>query len=334
MRCDVRRSIHRGLVVATLAIVNAIVPIFGHAQQADGTAPTFEVATIKLNKSGEPNQFIRGEPGGRITVINMPARQLIVFAYQLQPFQLVDGPPWTESDHFDMIAKLEGNGNLPPSLPGPEASPIQLAMRTLFADRFKLKAHRETREMDIYALVLAKPGSGPGVGLKRSTIDCSPAAIAARRAGARQDAPGPPPADAPFCGLMGAPGQIRMGGFPLSEMTTVLGRITGRMVLNRAELSGNWDFTLTFQPEMPVRPPPGLDPPVIDPTAPSIFTALQEQLGLKLESTKGPVDVLVIDGIEHPTLDSRTNASGFRSFNSCSSCVVALKYQSWSAFEV
>jgi uncharacterized protein (TIGR03435 family) len=75
------------------------------------------------------------------------------------------------------------------------------------------------------------------------------------------------------------------------------------MVLDRTGLSGNWDFTLTFQPEMPVRPPPGIDPPAIDPTAPSIFTALQEQLGLKLESTKGPVDVVVIDGIEHPSLD-------------------------------
>ena len=94
-----------------------------------------------------------------------------------------------------------------------------------------------------------------------------------------------------------------MGGFPLSEVTTELGQITGRMVIDRTGLRGNWDFTLIFQPEIPIQPPAGVDPPAIDPTVPSIFTALQEQLGLKLESTKGPVDVVVIDRIERPTLD-------------------------------
>ena len=97
-------------------------------------------------------------------------------------------------------------------------------------------------------------------------------------------------------------GQIRMGGFPLSDVTSMLGDMTGRMVVDRTGLSGNWDFTLTFQAEMRGRPP-GVDLPASDPTAPSIFTALQEQLGLRLDSTKGPVEVLVIDAIERPALD-------------------------------
>ena len=308
MRCDVRRSIHSAPVIAALAIVNSIAPLFGQAQQADAAAPTFEVATIKLNNSDDQRQFIRRQPGGRVTVTNIPARQLILIAYQLQSFQVVGGPSWITTDRFDITAKLEAN-TPPATLPNTgsaarfEQDPIQQALRTLFAHRFKLKRHRETREMDIYALVLAKPGSGPGAGLKQSTTDCSPAAVAARRGGQSQGPPGPSPSDASFCGLTGRPGQIRMGGSLLSDATTVLGQITGRMVIDRSGLSGNWDFTLTFRPDMPFGLPPGVDPPTIDPAAPSIFTALQEQLGLKLESTKGPVDVLVIDGIEHPTLD-------------------------------
>jgi uncharacterized protein (TIGR03435 family) len=303
----VRRSILSALVVVALTVVNSIVPLFGRAQQADVTAPTFEVATIKLNNSDDQRQFVRRQPGGRVSITNVPARQLIMVAYQLQSFQVVGGPSWIATDRFDIIAKLEGNAP-PPTLPNTgsaarfELDPIQSAMRTLFTDRFKLKLHRETREMDIYALVLAKPGSGPGVALKQSTTDCSPAAVAARRGGPSQGPPGPQP-DAPLCGLMGRPGQIHMGGSPLSDATTVLGQITGRMVIDRSGLSGNWDFTLTFRPDMPFGLPPGVDPPAIDPAAPSVFTALQEQLGLKLQSTKGPVDVLVIDGIEHPTLD-------------------------------
>lgn len=264
--------------------------------QAPPTSAQFEVATIKVNNSGDPRQFVQRQPGGRVTVTNMPVRQLIAFAYQLQPFQLVGGPSWIGSDRFDIIAKLEGDPEFP--LPGTGADPIQLAMRTLFADRFKLKLHQESREMDIYALVLAKPASGPGAGLKQSTTDCQ-AIARARRGGP----PGPPPPGTPFCGLMGMPGQIRMGGFPLSQMTTMLAGLTGRMVVDRTGLTGTWDFTLTFQAEMRGQPPPGVDLPAPDPTAPSIFTALQEQLGLKLESTKGPVDVTVIDAIEHPTED-------------------------------
>src|SRR3954463_15214773 len=157
----------RKLLVA-VSIAGAAVAI---AAAQDATSPVFEVATIKVNKSGENNQLIRRQPGGRVTVTNMPARFLIVFAYQLAQFQLIGGPSWAATDRYDMVAKLEGNPDFPP--PGQAADPIQLAMRALLADRFKLKVHRETREMDIYALVLAKPGGGPGPGLKPSTVDCA-----------------------------------------------------------------------------------------------------------------------------------------------------------------
>jgi uncharacterized protein (TIGR03435 family) len=277
------------------ACLAGAVAIVAGAQEA--APPAFEVASIKLNKSGDPRQFIQRAPGNRINVTNMPVRQLITFAYLLAQFQLVGGPSWLSADRFDMVAKLEGEPVFTPPGSGPDS--IQLAMRTLIADRFKLKTHREVREMDIYALVLAKPGGGPGPGLKPSTTDCA-AMMNARRNG---PPPGPPPASGPVaCSIMGTPGMIRFGGFPLSQITGMLGGMTGRMVVDRTGLTGNWEFVLMFAAEQRGQPP-GVNVPAADPDAPSLFTALQEQLGLKLESTKGPVDVVVIDSIEHPTED-------------------------------
>ena len=284
-------------VTGALAVVTS-------AAQAPPPSPetqTFEVATVKPNKSGDGRQFIQRQPGGRVTVTNMPLRQLITFAYVLAPFQLVGGPSWIASDRFDMVAKLEGNPAF--GMPGSGPDPIQLAMRTLLADRFKLKTHRETREMDIYALTLVKPGT-PGPGLKPATTDCAAQMKAGPRAGGPP--PGPPqipPSGILPCSIMGSPGMIRFGGFPISQLTTMLGGQSGRMVVDRTGLAGNWEFVLTFAAEQRGQPPPGVELPAPDPDAPSLFTAIQEQLGLKLESTKGPVDVLVIDSVEQPTAD-------------------------------
>ncbi len=285
-------------------VIGALAVVTGAAQEPPPSSPaahTFEVATVKPNKSGDGRQFIQRQPGGRVTVTNMPLRQLITFAYVLAPFQLVGGPPWIASDRFDMVAKLEGNPEF--GMPGSGPDPIQLAMRTLLADRFALKTHRETREMDIYALTLVKPGA-PGPGLKPATTDCAAQMKAGPRAGGPP--PGPPqipPSGILPCSIMGSPGMIRFGGFPISQLTTMLGGQSGRMVVDRTGLTGNWEFVLTFAAEQRGQPPPGVELPAPDPNAPSLFTALQEQLGLKLESTKGPVDVLVIDSVEQPTSD-------------------------------
>jgi uncharacterized protein (TIGR03435 family) len=270
------------------------------ALAAQQPAPTFEVASIKANKSGDGGQFIRRMPGGRMTATNMALRPLVTLSYQIAQFQLVGGPPWMNTDHFDIVAKMEGDP--PPVPPGSGPDPMLLSLQALLADRFKLKVHRETREMDIYALVMAKPGGGPGPALKPSTTDCA-AMATARRNQPPQGPPTPPPTGIIPCGIMGGPGSIRFGGFPISQLTQMLGNQTGRMVVDRTGLAGNWEFELTFAAEQRGQPPPGVEFPRVDPDAPSIFTAIQEQLGLKLESTKGPVDVLVIDSAEHPTED-------------------------------
>src|SRR5438105_9635073 len=122
---------------------------------AQEAAPTFEVASVKQNTSGDGRTLIQMLPGNRINVTNVPLRQLIGQAYQLQQFQLVGGPAWIGNDRFDIVAKLAGEPQ--PFVPG-QPNPAMLAMRTLFAERFKLKLHKETRDLDVYNLVMLKPG--------------------------------------------------------------------------------------------------------------------------------------------------------------------------------
>src|SRR5438067_1265242 len=261
----------------------------------------FEVATLKQNKSGERGGGIRRLPGGRVTVTNMAARQLVTFAYQLGQFQLVGGPSWLADDKFDITAKTEAN----PEWGGPgsgKPDPIQLAMRTLLAERFKLKVHAESRDLDAYALMLVKPGvMGPA--LKPSTTDCKALGDLARQG---KLPPGPPqPVNGVVpCSIQGRIGQISFDGFPMSQGAGMLALQAGRPVVDRTGLTGNWQFVVNFAQERRLGPDgPGELLPPPDPNAPSFFTALQEQLGLKLESTKAPFDVTVIDSAEHPTDD-------------------------------
>ncbi len=282
------------ILVLTLAGAVAIV------SAQENTDATFEVATVKANKSGDTNGMLRQQPGGRMTASNMPLRPMITFAYQLAAFQLVGGPGWLATDRYDIVAKLEGDPReQAPPVPGTAPAPMQIALRGLLAERFKLKVHRETREMDIYALVMAKPGGNPGPELKRSTADCAAIADAARRGGSP---PGPPKPGDPFCGIFGGPGRLRFGGLPASQLAQAFSGPSGRMVVDRTGLTGSWDFELNFAAEGRGGPG-GPDAPATDSNAPSFFTAIQEQLGLKLESTRGPVEVLVIESIEKPADD-------------------------------
>jgi bla regulator protein blaR1 len=271
---------------------------------ASATDDAFEVASVKANKSGQPFVQIGMAPGGRFTATNVPLRQLILMAYQLQPFQIEGAPDWITTERFDVIAK--GSGPLAPRAPG-LPGPLQAMMQSLLADRFKLVAHIEKKEMPIYALMVAHSDGRLGAQLKASSIDC--AAINAGRRG------GPPPGGppdftgaAPQCGMMVRPGGVKAGGVPINQILQLLSQNVQRIVVDRTGLAGNYDIDLTWTPEQIPQgrgdPPPGAPAlPPIDPNGPSLFTALQEQLGLRLESTRGPVDVLVVEKVERPTED-------------------------------
>jgi uncharacterized protein (TIGR03435 family) len=258
------------------------------------TAYVYEAVSVKPNKSGQQGSSIRRQPGGRLTASNMPLRALITFAYQIQGFQLANDPSWLRTETFDIVAKMEGDP--PPVMPGTGPDPHMVAMRTVLAERFKLAVHREIRELDIYTLVLARPDGTLGPNLKQTRTDC-PALMEAGRRG------GPPPPSGPnspvVCGMRGTFGKLMVNAMPISQFANNLSSQMQRVVVDRTGLTGGWDFELSFAPEPPAGPlPPGVELPPVDPSAPSLVTAIQEQLGLRLQSTKGPVEVLVIDRIE------------------------------------
>jgi bla regulator protein blaR1 len=257
----------------------------------------FEVASVKPNHSGDGPNRLALQPGGRITAENMALRNLVRFAFQLQDFQLVGGPDWIAKERFDVVAKAEHD--IVPTPPG-TTGPGQLMLRSLLADRFKLAIHQEKRELPVYALVVARSDGRLGPQLQRSAVDCQ--AIVTAQLG--RGGPAPMVNGRPQCGMRNAPGNLIGGGFPLSQLVTALSQFAQRTVVDRTGLTGNFDVELHWTPEQLLTPPPGAPPlPPVDPNGPSLFTAVQEQLGLKLESTKDSVEVLVIDHVEHPTPD-------------------------------
>ena len=262
---------------------------------------SFEVASVKPNISGDGNIRLGLQAGGRFTATNVPVRQLIIFAYQLQNFQLVDAPDWTRNERYDVIATA--GREIPPSPIG-QAGPIQMMVRSLLAERFKLVVRNEQRDMPIYALVLDRPERGLGSAIKPTTADCAAINAAARGRGGAPPAP-PAPGERPQCGMMGGFGMVRAGSMPMTQLVQMLSQQVQRVVTDKTGLTGNFDFDLTFTPDqLPQGPgPAGAPAPAVDQNGPSIFTALQEQLGLKLDAQRGPVDVLVVERVERATPD-------------------------------
>jgi len=260
-----------------------------------GRPLAFEAASVKLNTSGDWRKSIGPAPGGRFLAVNNTLRDLLPFAYGLPQvtagFRIVGGPKWIDDDHFDVTAKDHGTW-----------TPQQMSemLRTLLADRFKLAAHRETRDLPIYALIAA-PGTNR---LTRSSVD--QAACDARRAAIQRREPVPPiPAGAPpMCGTgRSNPGSITAVGWSMDALTSALSPFVNRVVVDRTGRTGLFDFELKWTPDTLLRQPLDAPPLNIDPNGPSVFTAIQEQLGLRLESTRGPIEVVVIDRVEPPTPD-------------------------------
>jgi bla regulator protein blaR1 len=291
----------RKVLVTAVPVLAVLIPVIVgvlnappiRAQQA--SAPTslnaeFEVASVKMNKSGLAGKVsIQTLPGGRFSAENVTLRQLIRNAYMLQDVQIAGGPKWLDEERFDIVAKAVGDRLGDPFVAEQTREPSrwQVMLRALLTDRFKLMAHREPREMPYYALLVSRRDGPFGPSLKRSDVDCSTAD------GQKQ------------CGLRLMPGNMTANSASMTQLANSLAAFVGRIVFDRTQLQGNFDFTLKWTPDqIPAgleRKAAAMNLPPIDPDGPSIFTALQEQLGLKLDAVKGPVDVLVIDRAEHPT---------------------------------
>jgi uncharacterized protein (TIGR03435 family) len=287
----VSRTLPGPAVLAT-AILLVIAAYGMFAQSAD--SPRFEVASVKRGSEWtlEVPMIVRPQPGGRLTTTNAPLIILIQRAYGVQAYQVVGGPAWVSSDGYNIEAKPETNT---------DQKQMWLMLQTLLADRFKLKVHRETKELPVYALTatkgglkLPKPKGGPCAEILTGPLPT----------------PGQP-RPAPPCGpgIFKAGTGLTMQGLNLTmaKFTGFLGTIIGREVIDRTGFTRKFDLHLEFASDdaiagLPIsRRPSDSDQPQDPAARPIIFTALQEQLGLKLESTKGPVEVIVIDHVERPT---------------------------------
>jgi uncharacterized protein (TIGR03435 family) len=253
----------------------------------------FEVAAIKLNTSGGPSRAAM-QPGGRFTATNAPVFMMVRQAYDLQPYEVLNAPEWIQSEHYDIVAKAPDGVQL-------DLQTLPLLFRSLLADRFNFKAHIESREMTVYELIFARRDRKLGAKIQPATWDCVSNSAAA-------SAPSSPPSDGPRCARMGTAGHYVMMGYPMTRFATMLTSPAGRPVVDKTGLTGVWNIDIQYTPDQPPNIPTGsaplpelLAPPA--PDAPSLFTAIQEQLGLKLQSGKGAVDVLVIDHIDKPTPD-------------------------------
>jgi uncharacterized protein (TIGR03435 family) len=295
----------RGPVVVSLLIASVLNTNSLRAQSPSAGTPAFVVTSIKANKSRDTFKGVQAQPGGRFTVTNMTLRELIGIAYEIPPplrkARMSGGPAWMDADRFDIMAKANGNLTLSQHL---------VLLRTLLADRFKLVAKIATREMPVYALVVARSDRKLGPQLRKvPDVDC--VALRAASRGLPAAAPPNPTVAGPCSFRAENRGLIMSGATTMADLVRVAfpRMIQDRVVVDRTGLVGSYSVNVEWTPDpepfasagdlppgLPVPPPPtngGI----------SIFTALQEQLGLKLEPARAPVQVLVIDRAEKPTED-------------------------------
>lgn len=258
----------------------------------------YEVATIKPDKANDNRIMLMGSPDG-FTAKNATIQMLVRSAYGVEDNQILGAPSWLNADHYDIDAKMDSStADELKKLSEDQRQPIrQQMMQALLADRLKLAIHHETKELPIYALVVAKNGSKLQEAKEGDTYP-----------NGMKGADGKSHA-----GMMRmVRGEVTGQGLEIKALVRLLTQQLSRTVVDKTGLTGKYDFTLKWTPDESQGamfkgpgggPPPGGsdNAPPPDSSGPSLFTAIQEQLGLKLESQKGPVDMIVIDHVERPS---------------------------------
>ena len=259
-------------IMAASAVV-AIAIAVGHTQSASPAA--FEVASVKQNKSGDKGYSLPPPVGGRLLLMNVPLSMLVEYAYHLQDFEVTGTRGWMVSERYDVDAKADGKTT---------EDEARRMLQSLLADRFKLKVHKEPKDLPSYALTIAKGG----LKMKQSSGEC------------------PPPSE-------NSTSQTPCGGFrlfqrrqlsgekvPVAELRDILSTLTGRTIIDKTGLKGVFDISLKWTPDEVLAV--GAEAGAADgPSDGSLFSALQEQLGLRLESQKGSIQILVVDAAEKPS---------------------------------
>lgn len=239
----------------------------------------FEVASVVPNRSGNAQMVIRTPPSGLVSATNVTVAMLLRYAYDIPEFQIVDAPAWVATEHFDVTARGHANATV---------GETRQMIASLLADRFSVVVRTAQRVMSMDILTHA----GPGTQLRPSSVAC-PEEGTLIPVG---------PSASPQCTLRVAFGRISGTGQRIGDLVGALGRLTRRHVVDATALAGRYDFVLVYTPDAVI-----LDPatraefPAIDPDGPALSTALQEQLGLRLRTTRGPADVLVVERVLPPT---------------------------------
>jgi uncharacterized protein (TIGR03435 family) len=255
----------------------------------DSTAPTFEVASIRPVRPNSANGPQRLNLFPQFVAQNVTLKDLFLLAYDVKEFQVSGGPAWFNADRYNISAKMTGT-----PLPGRDAMMLQRRrLQLLLQDRFKLAVHHETRELPVYELTVSKGGAK----LKGPTCTESD-----------PKNPGPIPGKTimDYCGFSGFfKGRFEASSATIGDIAKALANLLDRTVVDKTGINGTFHVVLTFGPDdNTIRfpdAPIGADSPAANDAVPDILTAIQEQLGLRLESSRGPVEVMVIDHLEKPS---------------------------------
>jgi uncharacterized protein (TIGR03435 family) len=246
-------------------LITMFPPTVGRAQSlaAGSATPAFEVASVKVNVSGDSGGSIRTFPGGRFDAVNSTMQALMRYAYDVRDFQIEAAPRWFDLARYDVVAKAPRNASTPE---------FRAMVQRLLAERFALLLHRDTRELPVYALVIGKHG----VRMKKNTEGDTTISSGA--------------------------GEIRGQKITVAMLVNQLSAALGRPAINKTDLTGTYDVTLRWSPQVQYSLTDGNASP--ESGGSSIFAAVQEQLGLQLKTDKGPVEVLVIDSANKLPLEN------------------------------
>jgi uncharacterized protein (TIGR03435 family) len=251
------------LLLASLAF---LIPD-GRAQSAPQSPQVFDAASVKPAKAGVRGYSIRPLPG-RLSASNTTLGMLVAEAYHVYDFQISGGPKWLNADRYDIEAKAEGDTK-------PSAAELRGMLQKLLADRFSLVVHRETRDLPVYALEVGK--GGPKFPPSKDSEEAPMFRVFQRR-------------------------QITAARAPLGYLVEALSSLVGRPVVDKTGLAGKYDYRLEWTPdETQVRSDEAA--PQVEGNVPSLASALQEQMGLRLQSQKAPVEIIVIDRAEKASVN-------------------------------
>jgi bla regulator protein blaR1 len=323
-RLGLRLTLSKRLVLVAVAGLSLVVPLVTGAIEAAAVAAgqlpgataggppidpetRFEVVSIKPFDASSGVPARSNTTPGRYDFAGLPLRLLVGQGLRATQDRIIGWPDWIDTERYTIAAKM-------PDSPPPPATAIFVMIENLLKDRFKLVTHRETRDLPVYNLVLARSDGRFGPAFKESSAQCQATlreSVEASRRGAPAPTPEARPTAAACMSVKLGLGTVTINGTPIGPLANFLTQSVGRPVIDRTGLTASYDLTLKWTPDganplpfgLPAGSLPQAPPPPADPDAPNIFTAVQEQLGLKLEAGRGPVEVVVIDRLEKPMLD-------------------------------